>query len=211
MQIDFIENLPSTHKSLCEWVKSNKVAPPYLLYVDEQTRGIGSRNNTWLGEKGNLYMSFCVHKNSLPNDLPAVSVCIYFAYLMKEVLEDLGSLTWLKWPNDFFLDEKKIGGAMSAKIGDVYVVSFGINLLFSPDKFGVLDVKIGNEALVKKFVEKLKKNLSWKKVFSKFRVEFQKNKDFTFHHNGQVRCLGEAVLCEDGSLKIDKEKVYNLR
>ncbi len=211
MEIDYIESLASTHLYMVDAIKRKSLKPPRLLYVNAQYDGVGSRGNEWLGEPGNLYMSFCITKDDLPSDVPECSVAIYFACVMREALEPLGSSLWLKWPNDFYIGNRKIGGLITAKIGDVYIVSMGINILSCPQDFGLLDIKITNHELVERFCEELKFHHSWKKVFSKFRVEFQKSKDFTFHEDEKVRSLGDAILCDDGSIKINGKKVYSLR
>ncbi|PID48291.1 MAG: biotin--[acetyl-CoA-carboxylase] ligase [Proteobacteria bacterium] len=209
--MNYIENIPSTHLYVVQGLKKGNIKPPYFLYANNQYEGIGSRSNAWLGERGNLYMSFCIEEKDLPSDVPSPSVCIYFACIMKGVLENKGSQVWLKWPNDFYVLDKKIGGVMSSKIGDKYVVSMGLNLLSSPSEFGILDVRVTNGELMKKFCQELKINYSWKQVFSKFRIEFQKNKNFTFHKDGKVFSLEEAVLCDDGSIKLNGRRAYGLR
>lgn len=211
MEINYIENIDSTHLHVSKRVKEKSINPPFALYADNQYSGVGSRGNEWIGQKGNLYLSLCIDKKQIPHDVPDPSISIYFASIMKETLKKLGSKVWLKWPNDFYINDKKIGGVITAKIGSVYIVSIGINLLSCPDKFDVLDIKITNHELVGRFCDEIKKNYSWKKVFSKFRVEFQNSKNFTFHKGDKVRSLGDALLCDDGSIKIDGKKVYSLR
>ncbi len=144
MQIEFIENIGSTHLHVSKSVRDKTIKAPYLLYANNQYEGIGSRENSWIGESGNLYMSFCIDEKNLPQDVPFHSICIYYATLMKELLSQKGSNVWLKWPNDFYINEKKIGGIMSSKIKDKFVVSMGINLLSCPQDFATLDISISN-------------------------------------------------------------------
>ncbi len=211
LKIDYIENISSTHKHLLSYIKEGKIEPPYLIYANNQLSGIGSRENSWIGESGNLYMSFCVNEKSLSGDIPPPSICIYFATIMAELLALKGSKVWLKWPNDFYIDKKKIGGIMTNKTSDIFVISMGMNLCSCPQNFATLDIKITHHELVRLFCDELKKNYSWKQVFSKFRLQFQKNKNQTFHLGDEICCLSEAELCDDGSIIIKGKKVYNLR
>ncbi len=211
MEINYIENIASTHLHVINLVKQNSIAPPYALYANNQYSGIGSRGNEWIGESGNLYLTFCLNENQIPKDIPRVSMSIYFACLLKEILRERGSSLWLKWPNDFYVGKRKIGGLITTKIREFYVVSVGLNLVSSPKKFGVLDIDITHHEIVKEFCEIIKKSYSWKQVFSKYKVEFQNNKNFTFHEGDKIRSLRDAILCDDGSIQIDDKKVYNLR
>ena len=102
--IHWFDTLPSTHNYLIASLREGTLFAPCAIGATIQTHGVGSRGNSWLGETGNLFFSFCVEEKQLPQDLPLASVSIYFSALMKEVLEDQGSNVWLKWPNDFYLN-----------------------------------------------------------------------------------------------------------
>lgn len=209
--IEYIENIDSTHLHVIKALKEGKINPPYLLYAGSQYGGVGSRGNHWEGALGNLYMSLCVEKKHIASDVPAPSMSIYFAQILKEIFTSHGSQVWLKWPNDFYLGEKKIGGIITAKIGDFYIGSTGINIASAPEEFGILDIKMTNTEIVEEYYEQIKKIPSWKQIFSKFRVEFQKSKKFSFHDEGKSVSLAEATLNDDGSIQINNKKVYNLR
>lgn len=211
MEIVYIERVASTHKYLIEQYKAGKIKPNTALYAKIQYDGIGSRGNSWKGDEGNLYFSMCVKKEDFPKDLPPASISIYFASILKEELRSRGSKVWLKWPNDFYIKRSKIGGLITAKIHDVFIVSAGINLVSCPQEFSTLDIKITPFEITKLFAEAFYEKPSWKKVFSKFKIEFQNNKDFTFHEGEKVLSLSDAVLCEDGSIEIDNKRVYSLR
>lgn len=209
--INWFEEIPSTHQYVIEGLKSGTLCAPYAIGADAQTHGIGSRGNCWMGEKGNLFFSFCVEEKHLPLDLPLASISIYFSALAKQILEEKGSKVWLKWPNDFYLEEKKIGGMITTKIGACIVGSIGLNLSFAPHDFGVLDIKIAPRAFASLLLKALEKKMTWKKVFSKYKLEFCRSQTFTFHLDGKVVSLRDAVLNDDGSILLENKKVYSLR
>ena len=211
MTIEFVESCDSTQTQVISNLKLGVVSPPYCLVAECQNSGVGSRGNEWKSEKGNLYFSFCVDENALPSDLPTSSASIYFAFLMKEYLANLGSKIWLKWPNDFYLNDKKIGGVITTKIKNIFVCGMGINLVSSPEFAGVLDIKIGRDSLIYGFFEMLEKKPSWKQIFSKFLLEFPLSQKFGTHDGSDRVSLQNAVLCEDGSILINNKKVYSLR
>lgn len=211
METLWFKHLPSTHKYLIENIKNNTITPPMAIGVDFQSEGVGSRGNSWLGDEGNLYFSFCVEEKHLPKDLKLESISIYFSSILKEVLNELGSKTWLKWPNDFYINDEKIGGVITTKIRSVIIGSIGLNILHAPAQFGTLDIKITPQKLVSLFLEKLSKNISWKNVFSKYKIEFQNSLGFTFHLDGKKKSLADAKLLDDGSIEVENKRVYSLR
>ncbi len=211
METLWFKHLPSTHRYLIESIKSSALKPPIAVGVDFQSDGVGSRGNSWLGDEGNFYFSFCIEERELPKDLKLESVSIYFSYLLKEVLCELGSKTWIKWPNDFYLNSNKIGGVITTKMKETIIGSIGLNILHAPAQFGTLDIQITPQNLAKLFLEKLSKKPLWKNVFSKYRVEFQNSIGFTFHLNGKKRSLADAKLLEDGSIEVENKRVYSLR
>ncbi|WP_298953917.1 biotin--[acetyl-CoA-carboxylase] ligase, partial [uncultured Campylobacter sp.] len=108
MQIEFVEQMPSTQEFLVDAVREGIVKPPFAIAAERQMAGIGSRGNDWEGASGDLAFSFCIAQTDLPTDVPLQSASIYFAMIMQELLASLGSQLWLKWPNDFYVDERKI-------------------------------------------------------------------------------------------------------
>jgi len=211
LEIFWFKHLPSTHKYLIEQIKIKNKVPPLVIGVDFQSDGVGSRGNSWLGDEGNLYFSFCVEEKHLPKDLKLESISIYFSWLMREVLYELGSKLWVKWPNDFYIKDRKIGGVITTKVKDTIIGSMGINILHAPEQFATLDLQIVPQKLVQLFVEKLKEKISWKNVFSKYKIEFQNNLDFTFHLDGKKKSLADAKLLDDGSIEVENRRVYSLR
>ena len=211
LAISWFDELPSTHQHLIDGLKLGTFEAPLGIGVDRQTNGVGSRGNSWIGGEGNLFFSFCVEEKHLPKDLPLASISIYFSALVKEILANQGSMVWLKWPNDFYLGDKKIGGMITTKIGTNIIGSIGLNLCSSPQEFSVLDIKIEPKEIASLIMLVLEKKISWKKVFSKYKIEFCNNEKFSFHLDGKLVSLADAILCDDGSLELENKKVYSLR
>ncbi|MBE3021804.1 biotin--[acetyl-CoA-carboxylase] ligase [Campylobacter sp. 7477a] len=211
MVIEFLEECASTHNEITQGVRVGVIKPPFAMCAKTQTAGVGSRGNKWIGLEGNLFLSFCLHKNALPDDLNDASISIYFSMIMKNFLENLGSKIWVKWPNDFYVNDLKIGGTISTKIGEIYIGSIGLNLARAPQNTGVLDIKTTPNDVVWGFCDKLEEKIPWKQIFSKFKIEFERSKSFITHINGEIADLSAASLCEDGSILLDNKKVYSLR
>ncbi|MCR2094764.1 biotin--[acetyl-CoA-carboxylase] ligase [Campylobacter upsaliensis] len=211
MQIVCIEKIASTQLFLCEQIRKDEIKQNTAIYALEQTSGVGSRDNAWISSRGNLHLSFCVREEDLPSDLPLASVSIYFAYLLKDLLAQKGSQIWLKWSNDLYLNDKKVGGVMSHKIGEFVVCGMGLNLKFAPQNATFCDVEIEIKELVEEFIKVLEKKFLWKQIFSKYVLEFEKSKKFSVHYEGRLYALRDALLYEDGSILLANKRVYSLR
>lgn len=207
----FLESIDSTHAYLKTYVEKNGYQNPLCVLTDHQTKGIGSRENSWQGKKGNLFFSFVYPLEFFPNDIPLQSYSIYFSFVLKQLLEKKGSKVWLKWPNDFYLEKKKIGGTITHfKDGKIYC-GIGINLLFMEEDYGFLDIIIEPENLLKDYFSILEQKMSWKQIFSKYLLEFAKSKDFLTTVENKKVSLQNAILNDDGSITIGTKKVFSLR
>lgn len=211
MQIIYLESVDSTQKYLKELIQDDKISLPCAVVADFQTDGIGSRGNSWNGVKNNLFLSFAIPLNELPKDLKLESASIYFSYILKETLSEFDSALWLKWPNDFYVGDKKIGGMITNLLKDSLVCGVGLNIAEAPSGFGKLDVVLDRDELIERYFSNIKKMNLWKQVFSKYKIEFYKNQNFYTHNKNLIISLGDASLQGDGSIVINGERIYSLR
>ena len=176
-----------------------------------QPKGIGSRNNSWLAQEGDLTFSFAISSSDLPNDLPISSASIYFGYLIKEILKKYQKNIFLKWPNDIYIDKAKCGGVVTHFIKKTYIVGIGINLTPRDDQYAYIEAKNAHSEILKSYFLLLKKAPKWQEIFSKFRLEFKNNFGFKVNSKSGKIDLSQAQLCEDGSIIVDNERIYSLR
>ena len=125
---------------------------PVAVLALEQSQGIGSRNNAWQGGRGNFFASIAISLNELPSDLPLSSASIYFSFIMKKTLALLGENVWLKWPNDFYKNDVKVGGTITKKINDILVCGMGINLKNTQNGYSALQCDISPDILLKNYL-----------------------------------------------------------
>ena len=211
MEIISFESLPSTQLYLIDALNKKELEAPVLVIANEQTQGIGSRENEWSGSKGDLFLSMAIQKHSLPTDLPLSAVAIYFAFFMKEVLARYNEEIFLKWPNDFYLGEDKIGGCVSKELKDDIVIGIGINLTPNSEGYKHLEIDATPLKLAQEFINEWMMIPSWKYIFSKYQVEFESSKKFDVHIDGEKKSLENAQLFSDGSIEIDDKKVFSVR
>lgn len=211
LKILFLDSVDSTQIYLKDRVRRGDIDIPTAVVAEMQTQGIGSRGNSWSGLRGNLFFSFVLPLSSLPKDLKLESSSIYFSYLFKEVLEEFSSDLWLKWPNDFYIKDKKVGGVLTHVVKENIICGIGLNLLYAPDGYAVLKLPIDKKSLLKRYFKKLENHIAWKQVFSKYELEFYKSKKFFTHNKDGVISLKEATLQSDGSIISDGERIFSIR
>ncbi|MGN8397207.1 biotin--[acetyl-CoA-carboxylase] ligase [Helicobacter pylori] len=201
------ESLPSTQTYLLEKLKSNELKAPVLILAKNQSAGIGSRGNIWESAKSALTFSLALNASDLPKDLPMQANALYLGFLFKEVLKELGSQTWLKWPNDLYLGDQKIGGVMVNVYKGMRVCGIGVNRVST--KWACLDIGISDDWIIEGFLKKIEENLFWGEVLSKYALEFHRSNSFSFHNDwGEAVSLKDAELLEDGRVCI-KGKIYD--
>ena len=211
MKIIKLNEVDSTHSYLKEYINTNDYKEPLCVLTNYQTNGIGSRGNSWSGIKGNLFFSFVIHKDNLPSDLPMQSASIYFSYILKTVLKENASSLWLKWPNDFYINDKKIGGTITTVSKDLIYCGIGLNLIQVNESFGKLDIPIDCEEVLNSYFYKMNNKPSWKQIFREFKIEFEHSRKFQASIDNVKVSLKNAILNDDGSIEVNNKKVFSLR
>jgi BirA family biotin operon repressor/biotin-[acetyl-CoA-carboxylase] ligase len=105
-----------------------------VVVAGRQTAGRGRGGNTWFSPAGTgLWMSCILRPDIDPRDLPGLSILA--AVSAAEALERCsGSSVSVKWPNDLYLENRKLGGILceaetSAEGAPAFVAAgIGINL-----------------------------------------------------------------------------------
>ncbi|MEF3191495.1 MAG: biotin--[acetyl-CoA-carboxylase] ligase [Campylobacterales bacterium] len=211
MEIYWFDELESTQLYLIEALKQKRLKAPVAVVARRQYGGIGSRGSRWIGHEGNLHLSLALPVDVLPSDLPLASVAIYAAMGVKEILARYHANCWVKWPNDIYQDDKKVGGIIINLFDNTIVAGIGLNLAYAPENFDRVDIPVSIELLVDSLVTWWGERHSWKEIFSSFSVEFEKSRRFSVHCDGGIHLLKDASLNEDGSLTISGKRVTSGR
>lgn len=111
----------------------NSLPEGTLVIAETQKKGKGRLNRTWVSPRGGIYLSLVLRPNFiLINEIPKITLLTGLAciYAIKKVTNIQCSL---KWPNDIFLGEKKLGGILSEINAEQDKVNFivlgiGINI-----------------------------------------------------------------------------------
>ena len=166
----------STNSWALEALRDGKVQEGALFTTKDQTSGRGQRGNSWESSPGkNLTMSLVLYPSWLkPGEQFCLSQVISLA--VAGTLEELLPKTFsgairIKWPNDIFVGEKKVGGILienSIREGLITasVAGIGLNLnqpefATAPQAASLLQIA-GKEADLEDCISRLCKQIEWR-------------------------------------------------
>ncbi|MDJ0730559.1 MAG: biotin--[acetyl-CoA-carboxylase] ligase [Crocosphaera sp.] len=84
---------------------------PIIAIASRQTAGRGQWGRTWVSSVGGLYLSIGLKLNFPAQNAPHLTLLT--AWGIAQRLRDYGLPVKLKWPNDFILEGRKLGGIKS--------------------------------------------------------------------------------------------------
>ncbi|PAF50290.1 biotin--[acetyl-CoA-carboxylase] ligase [Helicobacter sp. 13S00401-1] len=242
MRIRYFSSIPSTQVKLLEDIKTGTIKKRAFYLSFNQTNGIGSRGNAWQNVQNGIYFSFCTKLKHLDPSIPTSSFSIYMGRLLLRAVLRFNKDVWLKWPNDFYLGDKKVGGLISQKTSEFLVIGLGLNIkdasfeglgLSKKDSINLVigllkEVGLKDTSLIETLLSKdaptsfdiesksnklvfLEEKNSWKDIFSKYKLEFSRNRAFNAHSKNEVLSLKDSILLDDGSIKIGQDIYYSMR
>lgn len=139
--IQTIESTTSTNDLAKIYANQNSTTPAIFI-SEEQTAGRGRLGRTFISPaKSGLYISLCLFPTIALENLSLITCATAVACV--ETLEQLtGKSLDIKWVNDLFYQDKKVGGILTEVISDFesqqvqsLIVGMGINLIDSPQSF----------------------------------------------------------------------------
>ncbi len=138
LALNFYPVIDSTNAELARRLAAGETRQPLLLLAEMQTAGRGRRGRDWFSPyAASLSLSLSVQVETGANALQGLSLAV--GVVIKEVLEQQGVKgVQLKWPNDLYLNNAKLGGILIELSGDFsgpcnLVVGVGLNV-FSPQQ-----------------------------------------------------------------------------
>lgn len=129
-KISCFESIDSTNA----WLLENGEDGDICL-SETQTAGRGRRNNLWISpDSGNIYLSYCCQFDSSVQHRSLLGLVAGIA--IAEALQEIG-LTGqgIKWPNDIFWQNKKLGGILiqTSNNYEKFIIGIGLNVSLPED------------------------------------------------------------------------------
>ncbi len=129
-RIEFLEVVDSTQRVAQAYVLAGDTRWDAIC-ADHQTAGRGRQGAHWFDAPAqSLLVSLILREvpPQLPPHFVGVGVAIASALTLEHHFPPLAPVG-LKFPNDLILLERKVGGVLVERIGEVYIAGVGINLL----------------------------------------------------------------------------------
>lgn len=102
-----------------------------LVVAAKQTKGRGRRQREFVSDLGGVYMSYIIKPSFSPRQSMLINLAAGLAVF--DALKDLGFEPYLKYPNDIYIDAKKVCGILTETLADAdalqwAIVGIGINV-----------------------------------------------------------------------------------
>jgi BirA family transcriptional regulator, biotin operon repressor / biotin---[acetyl-CoA-carboxylase] ligase len=118
-----LETYPSTNTWALENLETLKDGD--VVFTEQQTAGRGQHGRTWQSPQGVLTASFILESVLLSGFSLAAGLAVIFA--VEDLISDLVGKLQLKWPNDLYVAERKLGGILCEAKGQKLVIGIGLN------------------------------------------------------------------------------------
>jgi BirA family transcriptional regulator, biotin operon repressor / biotin---[acetyl-CoA-carboxylase] ligase len=129
---EIYDQLPSTNTYLSERILENAPSGS-ICFAEQQTAGKGRRGRHWVSPYGsNIYLSILWRFQASPMAISGLSLAIGVAVIRALKLH-YANVFRLKWPNDIYYQDKKLGGVLVEVSGEsdgpcAAVIGLGLNI-----------------------------------------------------------------------------------
>ena len=231
----FLPSCHSTNDIASEIIQNKEFIDGTVILTDHQTAGKGQRGNVWESAPGDNLLMSIILKTSFVKIERQFDLSVAVAVSVFEALKACGvSNLSIKWPNDIYINQKKMGGILiensilGQKMGNS-IIGIGINIhqtKFENPRASSLILEspkmaFERKTIIEKICEFLEHNLSLLKEGKTDLLE-KKYCDNLFAINEQrMFKTSEGIVegkiigvTENGLLKLisqNKEKYYNIK
>ena len=175
MKYEKYECLPST-QAYCK--ERRKEGEGLLVVADFQTGGMGTKGRSFSSERGGVYLSkLTFYEHFLAKD--AFQIMAGTAVAVCETIRAFGGNPLIKWPNDVFVEDKKIAGILIENVFEgnrisSSIVGIGLNvcnrlpdeLLEIATTMSLVGISARVEEVRERLIEELSKPCSMEKYLS---------------------------------------------
>lgn len=167
-QIIHLEAVDSTNNYTANLIRLNEISHGSVIMADVQTNGRGQRGTTWQSEPHeNLTASIFLEFTNFPI-LKQVSINHWVTLGLRNAFKDLGLDAKIKWPNDIYVENKKICGVLVENTIGMSgikhsIIGFGVNVNqtdFKSEKATSFQLLKGEVVDVRKVLDLILKHLN---------------------------------------------------
>ncbi|GAG46082.1 unnamed protein product, partial [marine sediment metagenome] len=111
-----------------------------VVFAETQTKGRGRLGRSWFSPKQKgLWFSVILRPQLQPVYVPMITIVSSIA-VAKAITKYTGVSVWIKWPNDIYVNGKKVGGILTEMNTELdrirfVILGIGININLQPQDF----------------------------------------------------------------------------
>jgi BirA family biotin operon repressor/biotin-[acetyl-CoA-carboxylase] ligase len=129
--LKYVKRVNSTNELLWKGIREKSVSEGFVFYTDFQSAGKGQIGNSWESQFGkNLLFSIALFPRQIPIDEQFI-ISQFVSMAIKRTLDKYTDNKSIKWPNDIYWKDKKLGGILienSLQGREIKAVVIGIGL-----------------------------------------------------------------------------------
>lgn len=225
--VEYFTTTPSTQKEAFRMLSETKDS--FMVVAEEQTQGRGRFDRQWDSPgKTGIYISLVLRPNIPITEIIRFNLFISLA-ISKSLDEAFGVDTGIKWPNDIYLDDKKICGFLTEVVSESGVINaiicgIGINIfkddsrLKIPTATSIEDIigsseKIDVDSFMERFLDNIEiyYNRFLNEPFSLIREDWKEKsiifgKELRITETGSMFMARALDIDEDGFLEVLDEE-----
>jgi len=187
------------------YAKENDLPDGTVVLAESQTSGKGRKGRKWISSEGKgLYFSIVLKRSISPTDLLIYSLT--FPLSVKKAVENKTGLpVKIKWPNDLYVNNKKISGFLieteiEGNCVTKLIAGIGINInQTEKDLKSIKDIASSLRLELGKEVDR-------KEIFSDILLEIEKNLN-NFDRNRVLKEVEESLLWKGDKVRLIDENV----
>jgi len=202
------KNTPSTmdraREAALKGIKDGSV-----FTAEKQSAGRGRNGRTWVSRQGGLFFSILERPNLAVADYTSLSVIMQIA-VVRTITSICGKQAYLRWPNDIYINNKKIAGITTEIAGEGDIISWltggiGVNVNNSAPSIKATSCAeiTGKNVSRREVLEKILNEIeNVKKTFTSKAAYSQGNRALASHWNSLADCIGAkaAVFAQDNKI-----------
>lgn len=124
-RLEHYQSIPSTQELMKQKIRADEDVDRLIIRADEQSKGLGRQGRSFVSKAGGSYQTIAFKDGN--NQLQKPYSAILFAISLARQFKMKGLSVKIKWPNDLYYMDKKLGGILAEYIKKHLVVGIGIN------------------------------------------------------------------------------------
>ena len=127
-EVFYFNKLGSTSSKVERLINSNAASGNFLCIAGEQSSGKGRGKNSWLSPAGGLWLTAALYGFNFQSNITIFTgICIHKT--LSELFPSISNNLTIKWPNDIYLNNKKLCGILSSNLSGkkYHLIGIGIN------------------------------------------------------------------------------------